>query len=416
MSPTTMSVNGKRILWMIVVLMITIGQINAQSKKDLEAKKARIQKEIDFTNKQLKIVEKNKNATAEQLGALRKKIQLREALIGTINGEIRSLGGEIETTSKEIGNLESQLQKLRNEYAAMIRYAYKNRNVYQQMMFVFAAADFNQAYKRMKYLQQYGMYRRQQADQITNTQTELNGKKTELEARKNEKTSLRNSEQQQKSTLEKERKEQDKLLQNLTDREKRLRKDLADKQAAKKKLDNAIENIIRKEIEAAKKKATAAGKKNVTNANVFTLTPEAAKLSNSFSGNKGSLPWPVESGTITELFGEHPHKELKGIVVKNNGIDIQSGKGAAARAVFEGTVSGVVAIPGAGKAVIIRHGDYLTVYSNLSAVNVGTGDKVTTKQKIGTIGDADEGGRGQIHLEIWKNSAKLDPKLWLARR
>lgn len=412
-----MNVSVKRISLLLLALLFWAGQITfAQTKKELEQKKAKIQKEIDFTNKQLKIVEKNKNATSEQLGALRKKIQLREALIGTINSEIRSLGGEIENTNREIGQLETNLQKLKREYALMIRYAYKNRNIYQQMMFVFAATDFNQAYKRMKYLQQYGMYRRHQADLIAGTQQVLNGKKSELEQRKNEKTSLRNTEQSQKSTLEKERKEQDKLLKNLTDREKRLRKDLADKQAAKKKLDNAIESIIRKEIEAAKKKATAAGKKNVTNANVFTLTPEAAKLSNSFSGNKGLLPWPVEQGTITGTFGEHPHKELKGIIVKNNGIDIQSGKGAPARAVFEGTVSGIVSIPGAGKAVIIRHGDYLTVYSNLETVSVSTNDKVTTKQRIGTIGNADEGNRGELHLEIWKNSAKLDPKLWLAKR
>lgn len=402
------------VLLMLLLLFPATG--HSQTKQELENKKARIQKEIDFTNRQLKLVEKNKNATAEQLNALRKKISLREQLIGTINSEIRTLGGAIATTTREIGQLEGQLQQLRNDYALMIRYAYKNRNVYQQLMFVFAATDFNQAYKRMKYLQQYGLHRRRQATQITQTQTQLSGKKVELEARKNEKTTLRNTEQQQKTTLEKERQQQDKVLKNLTDREKRLRKELADKQAAKRKLDAAIESIIRREIEAARKKATAAGKKNVTNANVFTLTPEAARLSSSFSGNKGLLPWPVEQGTITETFGEHPHKELKGIVIKNNGIDIQSARGAAARAVFEGTVSGVVSIPGSGKAVIIRHGEYLTVYSNLSAVSVSAGDKVSTKQRIGTLGESDEGKSGQLHLEIWKNTAKLDPKPWLAKR
>lgn len=408
----------RRICFALLTLLLLVlpATGDAQTKQELENKKARIQKEIDFTNKQLRIVEKNKNATSEQLNALRKKIRLREQLIGTINSEIRTLGGAIATTTREIGQLEGQLQQLRNDYALMIRYAYKNRNVYQQLMFVFAATDFNQAYKRMKYLQQYGLHRRRQATQITQTQTQLSGKKEELEARKNEKTSLRNTEQQQKTTLEKERQQQDKVLKTLTDREKRLRKELADKQAAKRKLDAAIESIIRREIEAARKKATAEGKKNVTNANVFTLTPEAARLSSSFSGNKGLLPWPVEQGTITETFGEHPHKELKGIVIKNNGIDIQSAKGAAARAVFEGTVSGVVSIPGSGKAVIIRHGEYLTVYSNLSTVSVSAGDKVSTKQRIGTLGAADEGNSGQLHLEIWKNTAKLDPKPWLARR
>jgi len=398
------------------ILLCCGSNASAQNKKDLENKKAKLQKEIDFTNKQLKIVEKNKNSTAEQLSALRKKIQLREALIGTINTEISSLGGAIASTSKEINNLESDLQKLRREYAEMIRKAYLNSNDYQLMMFLFAARDFNQAYKRMKYLQQYGEYRRSQAGLIQGTQESLNGKKQELEQKKNEKTSLRNTEQKQKSTLEKEKKDQVKLLQTLTDRQKRLQKDLAEKQAAKKKLDRAIENIIRKEIEAAKKKAVAAGKKNVNNSNVFTLAPEAAKLSKSFSGNKGSLPWPVEQGAITGLFGEHPHKELKGIIIKNNGVDIQSRKGATARAIFEGAVSGVVSIPGAGKAVIIRHGDFLTVYSNLETVSVNTGDKVNTKQSIGTIGDSGDDSKGEIHLEIWQNSGKLNPSSWLTRK
>jgi septal ring factor EnvC (AmiA/AmiB activator) len=205
-------------------------------------------------------------------------------------------------------------------------------------------------------------------------------------------------------------------MQNLTQREKKLRKDLAEKQIAKQKLDRAIENIIRKEIEAARKKATAAGKKNITNTNVFNLTPESQKLSNSFSGNHGNLPWPVESGTITETFGEHPHKELKGIMIKNNGVDIQTAKNSNARSVFDGTVSGVVNIPGSGKAVIIRHGEYLTVYSNLDNVSVKTGDKVTTKQRIGTVGQSSEGDRGEIHLEIWKGVNKLDPQGWIARR
>lgn len=405
-----------RFLAALLCLFLTAGGVMAQNKKELEQKKAKLQKEIEFTNKQLRQVEKNKNATAEQLSALRKKISLRESLISTINSEISTLGGAIESTNKEINTLESNLQQLRREYAEMVRNAWRTRNHYQQLMFVFAASNFNQAYKRMKYLQQYAVYRREQAGRIQNTQTELSGKKQELETRKNEKTSLRNSEQKEKSTLEKEKQEQDKLLKNLTEREKRLSRELAEKKAAKQKLDRAIESIIRKEIEVAKKKATAAGKKNVTNSNVFTLTPEAAKLSNSFSGNKGLLPWPVEQGTITGTFGEHPHKELKGIVVKNNGIDIQSGKGAAARAIFEGTVSGVVNIPGAGKAVIIRHGEFLTVYSNLESVSVSTGEKVSTKQRIGSIGDASEVNRGELHLEIWKNTSKLDPKSWLARR
>jgi septal ring factor EnvC (AmiA/AmiB activator) len=410
-----MSVRAKKFLFLFW-LVLSVGIASAQKKSDLELKKAKIQKEIDFTNKQLQIVSKNKSATAEQLATLRKKIKLRESLINTINSEINSLGSEIQITSKQISTLESDLKQLREEYAAMIRLAYRNRNVYQRMMFVFAADDFNQAYKRLRYFQQYAEFRRSQAIKIEETQTQLTGKKKELEERKNEKTSLRNNEQQQKTTLEKERKDQDKLMQNLTAREKKLRKELAEKQAAKKKLDRAIENLIKKEMDAARKKATAAGNKNVTNKNVFSMTPEGEKLTNSFSGNRGLLPWPVEQGSVSGSFGEHPHKELKGIMVKNNGIDIQTSKGAAARAIFEGTVSGVISIPGSGKAVIIRHGSYLSVYSNLQSVTVSTGEKVTTKQRLGSVGMNEDDDRGELHLEIWNNTTKLDPQGWLARR
>lgn len=407
-------------LWIfpILILLVVVGADSGwgQTKKDLEQKKSKLLKEIEATNKQLKLVEKNKNATAEQLNELKKKISLRESLIGTINSEIDAIGGEIVNTSKEIDQLRKDLEQLKQQYGSMIRYAYRNRNVYQQMMFVFAAADFNQAYKRLKYIQQYGDFRRRQAAEIVSAQDRLNGKVKELELHKEEKTSLRNAEQKQKASLEVERLEQDKLMKNLTQREKKLRRELADKQAAKNKLDRAIESLIKKEMEAARKKAVASGKKNVTNANVFTLTPEAARLSGSFSGNRGQLPWPVEQGRITGSFGEHPHKELKGIVVKNNGVDIQSVKGAAARSIFEGTVSSVISIPGAGKAVIIRHGDFLSVYSNLASVSVKSGDKVTTKQRLGTVGDSTEGNAGEIHLEIWRNTSKLNPQDWIAKK
>ena len=403
--------------WFVFLLLLFVAPVfSQQSKSELQKRKEKIQKEIDFTNKQLQIVTKNKSATKEQLEALQKKIQLREQLIGTINNEISALGGQIATTSKEILSLEEKMHRLKEAYANMIKFAQNNRNIYQRLMFVFAAADFNQAYKRITYLKEYSHHRKIQAQQIVGTQTELSGKKTELENRKNEKTNLKLSEQNNKATLEKEKGEQDKLMKNLTAREQKLRKDLAEKQAAKLKLDRAIESVIRKEIEAAKKKAVAAGKKNVTTENVFTSTPEALKLSSNFSSNKGLLPWPVEQGSISSTFGEHPHKELKGIMIKNNGIDIQSAKGSFARTIFDGTVSGVINIPGSNKAVIIRHGEYLTVYSNLTQVNVKTGDKVKTKQKIGFIGDDDDKEMSEVHLEIWKTTTKLNPQLWIARK
>ena len=185
------------ILWLLPAIALA-----QSSKKELELKKQKLQKEIDFTNNQLKIVSKNKNATKEQLQALQKKIKLREQLIGTINGEISSLGGQIENTNKEIVSLEEKMKRLKAAYADMVRYAYKNRNIYQRLMFVFAADDFNQAYKRISWLQQYSKHRIMQANEIAGTEQQLTGKKQELEQKKNQKTNLKISELNNKATLE----------------------------------------------------------------------------------------------------------------------------------------------------------------------------------------------------------------------
>ncbi len=403
-------------LLLLIAGYLVVVPVLGQSKLDLEKKKQKLQKEIDDTNRLLRETSRSKKLTAAQVDALRKKIRLRQELIGTINGELTSLNSEITTTSGEITSLENKMTQMREEYANMIRFAQRNQGSYQRMMFIFASEDFNQAYKRLRYIQQYSSYRQMQAALIDSTQRTLQSKKVLLEQKKTEKTSLRDSELQQKRVLEQDKKEQDKVLVSLQGREKKLRKQLEEKQRAKRKLDKAIDDLVRKEITAAKKKATAAGKKNVTSSNVFSLTPEAQKLSSNFAGNKGKLPWPVEQGNISERFGEHPHAELKGIMVKNNGVDIRSVPSASARSVFEGEVTGVITIPGSNSAVIIRHGDYLSVYSNLSSISVKKGDKVTTRQKIGQVYSDKEEGYSEIHLEIWKGTTKLDPAPWLARK
>lgn len=403
-------------LFLTLVLLFFFSVTSAQSKRELELKKERLQKEIAEANKQLTLLSKSKTASLAQLNALKKKISSRQALIGTINTEINQLGNEIQKTSGEISSLENQMERLKKNYAAMIRFAQLNSNPYERIMFVFASADFNQAVKRVKYLQQINQYRRLQAAQIDSSQNQLAQRKSELEIQKNEKTLLRNTELKQKRELDAEKKEQDKVIARLQDKESKLKKDLAEKQKAKQKLENAIAALIRKEIEAAKKKAAATGKKNVTSENVFTLTPEAQKLSNSFAGNKGALPWPVEKGIISSSFGKHAHPFLKGVVINNDGVDIQSGKGSQARAIFNGQVSGTIDLPGSGSAVIVRHGEYLTVYSNLEKIFVKKGDKISTKQSIGVIGLDSESGKGEINLQIWKGFSKMDPQPWLARR
>jgi murein hydrolase activator len=401
---------------LVLLLALNAGEGFSQNRKELEQRKQKLLKEISETSKQLQETEKSKSLTAAQLDALKKKIRLRQELIGTINREMESLNREINTTSGEIRSLENRMTQLKTEYANMVRFAQRNKSSYQRLMFVFASDDFNQAYKRLRYLQQYSEHRRHQASLIDSTKIQLDSKKQALEVQRNEKNALRETELKQKSMLEQDKVVQDRALARLQDREKVLKKQLADKQRAKQRLDKAIDDLVRKEIEAARKKATAAGKKNVTSANVFTLTPEAQKLSAGFANNRGKLPWPVEKGRITGRFGDHPHPELKGIMIKNNGVDIRSTPGSQARAVFDGEVSGVINIPGAQSAVIVRHGEYLTVYSNLENVFVKKGDKVKTLQNIGKIYTDPDENVSELHLEVWKGTTKLDPAGWLLPR
>ena len=255
------------ILVLIMAGITLLAQTKSDSRKELEKKKEQLQQEIEETNKLLKLNQKNKNLTQAQLQQLNKKINAREELIRTINSELNELSGEINKTGREINSLNVQLDSLKMAYAAMIRFAYKNENKQSQMSYVFSADDFNQAVKRMKYLQEYSRHRQHQAALIGATKNVLNEKKGELEVQVKEKTSLKSNEEAERKNLTSEKKEQEVLMKNLTKQEATLRKQLAEKQAKKKKLDSAIEAAIKKEIEAAKKKAVAAGKKNVTKEN-----------------------------------------------------------------------------------------------------------------------------------------------------
>lgn len=416
-----------KLFLILVIGMLSCDAALAQSKKELEAKKAKIQKEIEQTNAQLNQVSKNKNATKEQITALKKKIELRKSLITTINSEITSIGDEIASTTNEISDLETKLAELKADYTKLILFADKNKNVYQRLMFVFGANDFNQAYQRMKLIQEFAEYRRNQAEEIIKTRDQLTGKKTELQDQVNQKTQLKKSEVSNKTQLEKEKVNQAELLAQLSLKEKALKQVLVQKQKTKQNLDRAIERLIAKEIEKARKKTTTTTNTTTTTSKTgikttvpkkveIALTPEAEKLSNSFISNKGSLPWPVESGAISSSFGQHEHKDLKGVIINNNGVDILTRENASARVLFNGVVSGIITLPGAGKAVIVRHGDFFTVYSNLESVSVNTGQSLSTKQSIGVVDSSQETpGRGEIHLEIWRNSEKLNPQSWIAR-
>lgn len=384
----------------------------SQNRKDLENKKKKLLTEINNTNELLNETRKEKKMSLNQLVILNKKISIRQELIYTINSEIELINKEIKKTNNNIAELQSELKKLKDDYARMIYFAYRNRDAYSRMMYVFASKDFNQAYLRLKYFQQYGEYRKKQAEMIVATQQQLTEKKEELEKKKTEKSSLLVSQNAEKENLTKEKSEKETVFAQLQDKEKQLKKDLEKKKSDADKLQKAIQKIIAEEIRKANEKAQ---KENTASSpsKVLLLTPEAKELSGNFAKNQGKLPWPVIKGIITERFGSHPHPLMPNIEVQNNGVDISTSKGALVRAVFDGEVTGIATVPGSGKLIIIRHGEYLSVYSNLNEVFVKQGDKITTKQNIGTVLYDEGESKTEMHLEIWKGQIKLDPEQWL---
>ncbi|MBA3970888.1 MAG: peptidoglycan DD-metalloendopeptidase family protein [Bacteroidetes bacterium] len=400
------------VLFFFCLAMLNAGSALAQkqTKKDLEKKKQQLQKEIENTNQLLAETKKNKKLSLNQLVMLNKKISAREELISTINNEIAVINKQIRENNESINGLQKDLTKLKAEYAKMIYYAYKNQNSYSRLMFVFAAADFEQAYMRLKYLKQYSDYRHKQAQKIIDTKKNLNEKVQDLEVKKTDQRVLLGSEESEKKNLTSEKSEKEQVFSELQQQESKLKKDLEKKKQDAQKLQQAIQRVIEKELEKAQAQAA---KENKPKPQKLILTPESQQLSNSFSSNKSKLPWPVAKGVISERFGIHPHPLMKDIDINNNGVDITTNSGALARAVFEGEVKAVVNMPGSGQFVLLRHGEFLTIYSNLKDVYVKVGDKVTTKQSIGSVLYDDDDSKTVMHFEVWKGQTKMNPEDWL---
>ena len=374
----------------------------SQSRQELEKRKIENEKEISYTNELIKKTEKNKTDSFNKLLLINSKISNREKLIKDINSEINLLNANIATQHDLIETLNKDYENLKNEYAKVIMFYYKNRSHYDRIMFILASSDVNTAFKRIKYLQQYSEYRTNQVNKLLETKAEIEKQLAELENMKSDKQLLLKDQQSEANELRKEKEDQNKIIQNLENQKSELRKKLNQQIQLANELQREIEKVIAEELAKANKKGP----------NVFQLTPEEKKLADNFASNKKKLPWPTERGVVTGSFGENPHPVLKGIMVRNDGIDISTTDGSYIRSVFDGVVTRVFVIPGAHTTVIIRHGNYLSVYSNLSEVFVKQGDKVKTKQSIGKI-FTDE-VKSVLQFQIWKENVKLNPQDWLA--
>lgn len=440
-------------IFFFFLLACTFSVLAQNKKEKLQEQKVRLEDEIQLANKILKETRSTKQLSVSQVEALAQKIRIRERLIATMNREVEMLNKDIRKREENIKELEKEIRKLQEDYAKMIRQAYKSRSIYSRMMFLLSSKDFNQALRRLEYMKQFAQYRRRQVEEIKRKQIQLDQEVKGLQAERLSKERLLKAREGEVSQLAVEKKEQEDAVRGLQSKEKEIAASIKEKQKQKEKLDQEIKRIIAEEIrkareaearrkleESAKNAGLVKGKdfsngtsnkalekliadarkKNnqpVTESGSagsgFELTPEARQLAANFTANKAKLPWPVEKGIIVSRFGRQNHPVAKNVILDNKGVDIATEKGSVARSVFEGEVSSVIAIPGANMAVLIRHGNYFTVYNNLEEVYVKHGDKVTTKQAIGKIFTDDSEGKTVLHFELWKGDQVQDPQPWL---
>lgn len=435
---------------LIVILLLTVSAFG-QNKEELQKQRVLLQDQIDLANTLLKQVKSNRESNINQLQTLNQKINAREQLIRTMNGQIKRLNLDIISKEKEIVQLEVRLDSLKTDYAKLIDLAQQNLKPADQLMFILSSSSFTQALKRIQYFKDMTSYRERQVNQITNSKIELAQEKKRLTERKQEKLDVQEYQEKEKNQLLLDAKKQEETLISLKHQVGKLKNDIQRKKRKAEQLEKQIKRIIAEELRKSRlraerdnleKQARELGilkgkdfnsrtsnkvlkkliyerrkEKGIEERDEgpnYAMTPESRALANDFASNKGALPWPVERGLITGKFGKNPHPVVKGVLVDNPHIEISTERGAIVRATFEGEVSSVVPIPGANIMVLIRHGNYFTVYSNLISVQVNSGDLISFKQPIGTA-FTDEEGKTMVQFGIWKDANIQNPDLWLLK-
>ncbi len=384
---------------------------NGQSLNELRRQKEKTAEEIDYINNLLKETNQNVKASLNRLSVLEKQITLQDRLINHITNEIDYIDASIKSSSNKIDSLNQQLNTVKSNYANLIRYARRNQDFNNQLLFLLSADNFNQAYKRFVYLRQIADYRRKQAERISEITNSLNQQLNEFNSKKEAKQNLLVTKIDQTRKIEEQKSKQKEYYSDLQQKEKDLKKKLESQRKAEARLQMEIERVIEEEARKAAARKAAKEPRGVA------ITKEEKALSGDFSSNRGNFPWPVPNGLITDHFGEHPHPVLKYVKVRNSGIDITTHSNEKARTIFKGEVSKVISIPGGNLAVIIRHGNYLTVYSNLGEVYVKAGQKVEGKQEIGRIyTDVNDDNRTILKFQLWHENTKLDPEEWIQRK
>lgn len=414
------------LIYTFLLLFISSISWSQQTQEQLEQRKAKLQEEIREKEMMLKDVRNKEKSAVKILEIQKEKIGLKEKLITTTEKQTKLLSNNMYINQVQINKLKKELVILKEDYAEMIVKSYKSRSEQSRAMFLLSSKSFAQAYKRMQYMKQYANYRKMQGEEISTKTDKLSDYNDELSGQKTEKQKLLAEQEKQKQDLEKEKQEQEKIANSLNKTKNQIAKEIKKKQKESKKIDAQIQKLIRDAIAEANRKSaaarakanpkttTAAETKAIENSAKIVLTPEGQLISNNFKANKGRLPWPVEKGVITLGYGDQAHPVYKSLVIHNSGIEITTDSGSNARAVFGGEVTKVVVISPLNKAVFIQHGDYFTVYQNLTSVSVSAGDKVTTKQSLGKIRTNAE-GKTILKFIISQNTTYNNPTTWISR-
>jgi septal ring factor EnvC (AmiA/AmiB activator) len=395
-------------LWIFLFLVtgITSGVQAQKSKSQLQKEKQQNINKIKETEKILNETGQQKNNSLGELSALNQRIRQQESLIGSIKGEVNLLDSDINENNQIIQALEEDLGKLKEEYASMLFSAQKASGKSDKLTFLFSARSFDQLLMRLKYMEQYGKSRQEQVEAINRTEKILKEQVRQTEIIKNQKKALLGEEVDERTHLSTLKQKQRSVVRSLEKEEKRLKKDLEETKKSVAQLDNLINDIIKEEMERAARE-TAAAKAAHAVAVVETLTA----LSSSFEENRTKFPWPA-AGFVSQKFGRQNHPVLRGIVLQNDGINIQTQQGEKVKCIFEGEVRAVAIFPAIGSSIIISHGEYFTVYSGLKEVFVKKGQKVMTNQDIGQV-SVNSDGISELRFQIRKNTVALNPQAWL---
>jgi septal ring factor EnvC (AmiA/AmiB activator) len=391
-------------------------------QEKLEQRKAQIQKEIRENEELLQSVKKKEKSAVTVIVIQGNKIKLKEKLINTTEKQKKLLSNDMYINQMQINKLNRELVILKEDYAKMIVKSYKSRSEQSRAMFILSSNSFLQAYKRAQYMKQYTNYRKLQGEEIKSKSDQLivyNGK---LDVQKTAKQKLIAENEKERLALLKAKQEQQKLVDSIKKDKKKIAAEIKKKQQEARAIDRQIDRLMREAIAEANRKAAAENAKANPTATVskaavsssrIILTAESKILADNFKANKGKLPWPVEKGFVSSAYGDHPHPVIPSLMIHNSGVDITTEQGATARAVFGGEVTSVIVLSPVNKAVMIQHGDYFTVYQNLSSVSVSKGDKVSIKQSIGKVRTNGDTGKTIIKFTISQNTTYNNPASWL---